>query len=377
MIRGLAALAVCVGHARSFFVTDYAQTAHTLSARLFYLLTGFQQQAVMIFFVLSGYLVGGSVIKAYRQGRWSWSDYLSRRLSRLWIVIAPALLLTLLWDTLGASGHGAPGYSCRWLSLVHSGPCAGSWHYDLSPAAFLGNLAFLQSVLVAPFGSNAPLWSLANEFWYYLLFPLGLQVVLGSRSLKARLVAIAAIAAIALLLPATIMAYGLVWLFGVIAFLALDRPTFARTAATWPVGMGAMILLAGTLLASRAQLRIGNDFVIGAAFAAALPWVARAKAPSALYRRAGFILSEMSYTLYLVHFPLMAWIYFTFLAPGQLTFGATSIVALAVILAVTMVYTFAIWWLFERNTDRVRIFIAEATGERWSRATTRRLDQQQ
>jgi len=35
--------------------------------------------------------------------------------------------------------------------------------YDtLHPSVFVGNLLYLQSILVMPFGSNGPLWSLAR-----------------------------------------------------------------------------------------------------------------------------------------------------------------------------------------------------------------------
>jgi len=175
----------------------------------------------------------------------------------------------------------------------------------------------------------------------------------------ARIVALVLVAAIVWLLPATILFQGLIWLFGVAAFLALDHPAMSRFASSWPVGVTALLVLAGALVASRAQLRFGGDYVIGAAFAAALPFLARAGASWPAYRRIGFILSEMSYTLYLVHFPLMAWIYFTFVAPGQWAFGPASVAALLGILAVVMVYAAAIWWLFERNTDRVRALVAQ------------------
>ena len=48
---------------------------------------------VDVFFVLSGFLVGGSVITATKQGNWSGCRYILRRLTRLWIVIVPALRL--------------------------------------------------------------------------------------------------------------------------------------------------------------------------------------------------------------------------------------------------------------------------------------------
>ena len=88
-----------------------------------------------------------------------------------------------------------------------------------------------------------------------------------------------------------------------------------------------------------------------------VPWLARAGAASTLYRRVGSMMSEFSYTLYLVHFPLLAFIYFTFVAPAQLPFGVGSIAVLTGILVIVLAYAWAIWWLFERNTDPVRGFI--------------------
>ena len=354
MIRGLAALEVCIGHLRGFFLVDYQQTGGGLTTRLFYLVTGLHHQAVMIFFALSGFLVGGSVVRLKRRGKWRWDDYLLRRMCRLWIVIVPALLLTLGWDLLGTRLDPA-AYQGAFYPQLLSGPVNGN---DLSPMAFLGNLLFLQKILVNCFGTNGPIWSLANEFWYYLLFPLGLQAVMRAQSPMARIVALVLIAAICLLLPGSILTYGLIWLFGVAAFLALDHNATARIASSRPVGIAALLALAAALLASRAQLHFGSDFVIGAAFAMALPFLARAGASSRAYRRTGFILSEMSYTLYLVHFPVLAWIYFTFAAPGQWAFGLVSVATLAAILLVVVGYAAAIWWLFERNTDRVRALVA-------------------
>ena len=50
--------------------------------------------------------------------------------------------------------------------MVRSGPI------DLSWRTLLGNGAFMQDILVSTFGTNSPLWSLSNEFWYYVLFGL-------------------------------------------------------------------------------------------------------------------------------------------------------------------------------------------------------------
>jgi len=44
----------------------------------------------------------------------------------------------------------------------------------LTVRVFFGNLFFLQTILPPCSAPMELLWSLANEFWYYLLFPLGL-----------------------------------------------------------------------------------------------------------------------------------------------------------------------------------------------------------
>jgi peptidoglycan/LPS O-acetylase OafA/YrhL len=170
-------------------------------------------------------------------------------------------------------------------------------------------------------------------------------------------VAIALIVMICLPISWLTLSYLLIWLFGVAAFLALDHPAISRFVLDRRVGLAGLAVLAVALAANRELGRPGY-FVTGAAFAVALPWLTRAGARSTSYRRAGFLLSEMSYTLYLVHFPLLAWIYFVFVGPRQWAFGLASVGALIAILLVVMIYAAAIWWLFERNTDRVRAFVA-------------------
>lgn len=171
LLRGLAALLVCAGHLRAFLMVDFGLiTSPTILDHMFYFTTGLGHQAVMVFFVLSGYLVGGSVLTAYQSGRWSWMNYTLRRMSRLWIVLLPALVLTLALDSLGR--HWFPlGYEGRFQALYNSGPTLAA-PADLRAITFLGNVFFLQTSEVHRLGTNGPLWSLANEFWYYALFPL-------------------------------------------------------------------------------------------------------------------------------------------------------------------------------------------------------------
>jgi len=132
-----------------------------------YVLTGAGHQAVIIFFVLSGFLIGSSVWRKTGQQRWDWRDYLLHRLTRLWLVLIPALVLCALWDAIGLHSHAAP--------LLYTGQVLNHVTFDVQSThnwgTFFGNLFFLQDTVTRTFGSDGPLWSLANEFWYYLLFP--------------------------------------------------------------------------------------------------------------------------------------------------------------------------------------------------------------
>src|SRR5258708_2565612 len=108
MARGIAALLVCVPHLRVVDFIDYGvlELKPALQDKLFYFLTGQGHNAVMIFFVLSGFFVAGSVAGDFERGTWSWKKFAARRLSRLYVVLVPALLLTLFWD--GVSQSIAP-----------------------------------------------------------------------------------------------------------------------------------------------------------------------------------------------------------------------------------------------------------------------------
>src|SRR6202030_1593882 len=96
---------------------------------------------------------------------------------------------------------------------------------QITPGIFLGNLFFVQTILCRTFGSNGPLWSLANEFWYYVLFPLGLFAGLAWAKYSPR-------RAISLTIPAFFVAAFvgsgvllgfMIWLAGCILVLAYSK----------------------------------------------------------------------------------------------------------------------------------------------------------
>ena len=127
MLRGIAALLVLCGHLRAFVFQSFVDLERSgvhpgIAVKAFYATTGLGHQAVMIFFALSGFLVGGKALDDILQRKFSWPRYMLRRLTRLWLVITPALLLTLLFDSAGTALTHGVGYDGRYYDLYSSGP---------------------------------------------------------------------------------------------------------------------------------------------------------------------------------------------------------------------------------------------------------------
>ncbi len=209
-IRGIAALVVMFDHCHNLFFVDCGTALRSSGhPHLMYLLYAFGsagREAVVVFFVLSGYLIGGSVFRSLDHGRWSWKSYLTHRFVRLWLVLIPALVLCAFWDTARIALGGARGAGL--LDAVHA--------EGITLKLFLSNVFFLQSVRTTTFGSDRVLWSLAAEFWYYMLFPLGLLALRRSVAVRARVAYAAGFLLIAVFVGRPLIGLFPVWLYGVL-----------------------------------------------------------------------------------------------------------------------------------------------------------------
>ena len=268
----------------------------------------------MVFFVLSGFLISASVIKRHFLNTWSWYDYILDRSSRLYVVLIPGLLLGLLWDKSGSSLFGSTG--------LYSGPFVSlglvNVQNQLSPKVFLGNLFFLQTIVCPTFGSNGPLWSLANEFWYYVLFPVSLSAGLAwakGRFGTATFFSLIALS-LAVFLPTEISTAFFIWLSG--CALVLTYSKFRLMNKTWRAAylvIASSILIAclGSARTGHSE-RAGSDYAVALAFALFLFGILQVDfgKPQSSYVRVGHWVAGFSYTLYVVHFPfvffLRAWL---------------------------------------------------------------------
>jgi len=362
LVRGLAALAVMLGHLRNLFFVDLPEIRGHSSPLLMiiYFVTGFGHEAVMIFFVLSGFLVGGTVLRGRMDQKWSWSFYASNRLTRLWVVLIPALLLGAIWDQSGIVVFGTHGI---YGGLAQDNVVRFAVLPRLSGSVMLGNALFLQGIVTPTFGTNGPLWSLSFEFWYYVLFPLiVLAFPLGRKvGWSTILYATGAIAVVFFTGEQTSL-YFLIWLLGgAINLVPISSGQLARLY----IGIATVALLS---VLAVFKFRPGfagypHDFVVGVASVALIYALLRSPARSTvgLYPRTARRLASLSYTLYVVHLPVLAFLS-AWLARQRWQPDAIHIVAGGVFAICILAYAFVIAHFTEYRTSAVRARVSAAIG---------------
>lgn len=288
LIRFSAAMVVFLGHLAGTRFTN----------GLFWQFSNYMDEAVTIFFVISG-LVIGYVVLGRGESR---DDYVVARVARIASVAIPALLATAVLDAAGRAIR-PDAYSAIWgFSTEHA------W------LNYLGALLFLNRIWYAdlPVGSNLPYWSLNFEVWYYVLFGIAAFARGRARWLWLLLAAAFCGPTILVLLP--------VWLLGVLAW---------RIVAARRLGPGAgLALFLGSLVAVVAYEAVGgrvalglpdlpavlnrpdalHDYVVGVlfaanlvGFAAAAPWLGRLIMPIAGPVRWA---AGATFTIYLFHLPV-------------------------------------------------------------------------
>lgn len=353
LVRAAAAFLVLLSHWKVLFLLDYPEIPrHHSWFALPYILCDAGHEAVLIFFVLSGYLVGGSVLRSLDSGSFQWRTYLTHRLVRLWIVLIPGLLLCLLWDGIalhtGHRFHLLPNGDRHRIDLLAS----------LSPRIFFGNLFFLQTILVPVFGSDSALWSLANEFWYYILFPLCLLALRRGPALR-RVLSLVLLVAFCWMARIVLPLFPL-WLAGAaLALLPVPRIGSAARAvsAALYIPLVFVFIVLGRIHGLSDLSGLLLDYLFGALTALFLWTVLSAQQPATdstavrVIRRSAMF----SYTLYVVHIPPLLLVSEMISGPIRWNPADLRHVALAVaILAAVVLYAFVIASFTEFRTVRVR-----------------------
>ena len=143
VIRFVAALMVVFCHSRNDFFLPYGELSpeqQTPLSMAFYALGRLGHEAVIVFFVLSGFLVGGAGLKRIFNQSFNLKSYAIDRLVRIYLPLISSIFLFLV--------------TCIILRKPFDIICA------------IGNLLNLQESFVEPL--VGPYWSLAYEMWFYI-----------------------------------------------------------------------------------------------------------------------------------------------------------------------------------------------------------------
>lgn len=192
-------------------VLVYFYHAGHFSGIRFPVLSELGQEAVVVFFVLSGFVITFSAMAKPTTAR----SFALDRLARLWSVMLPALALTVVADLLGQSlalevyGALQPYDLFKWVASIGIN------------TAFMSQIWFLS---IWP-GSNGPFWSISYEFWFYVIF----GIAMFARG-KSRLLLLGA--AVVIAGPAILGAFP-VWVLGVALFLHLRSHPGASKHVAW------------------------------------------------------------------------------------------------------------------------------------------------
>jgi len=289
LVRFAAAIAVFICHI----------SGQRFTGGLFWQSEPYGDEAVDIFFVLSGFVIAYVASRSETDAR----TFAIARLARIYSVALPALIATFVLDAVGRSLH--PDYYAEWWGY-HT--LSNGWAVEfVTSLFFVGHLWWLHMGQ----GSDLPYWSLSYEAWYYAFFGL----FLFGGTYRALLVAVAALIA-----GPNIVALFPLWFLGVLTF----RLCSTRHIAHW-LGLALLMAAFGAwitweIAANRYHLRhIGpttwvqrdqllQDYVVGSLFAVHLIGFAAIShwmAP-ALERFARPVrwVAGATFTIYLFHVPI-------------------------------------------------------------------------
>ncbi|MGI4842607.1 MAG: acyltransferase family protein [Janthinobacterium lividum] len=348
-LRSLAALQVVAAHLRGELFPSLKTVADpSLWYQGLAFFTGFSHIAVVIFFLLSGWLVGGSLLNKLGEPNCMIS-YAIDRLTRMWIVLVPAFVLTLAIGTI--------------TQTVDPGRISYAPDNEYSWSTFWGNLFGLQGMAVPRFGGNFSLWSLANEMWYYALFPLLLLPVIAQRGIT-KVAGLAACALIGYLLLFDLMLYFLIWLLGVLfSRIRIEMGRAARFVLIIVIlGLAVHFRLSGSI-GTLVAATFTEDLLFSVLFLCLLSSLQfpadRARMGNRLAKLAG-LLAPFSFTLYVIHYPLIHLAEFLHGPAGTQTLSTSdpaSLLVYAALFAAIVVFAYLFHLPFEAHTYRLRRFV--------------------
>jgi peptidoglycan/LPS O-acetylase OafA/YrhL len=334
----------------SMLVFTYHLTSWKIFGFGFHLSTDLGQNAVLVFFVLSGYVIAYVTDAKERDPR----TYLVSRFARLYSVCIPALLLTLVLDSAGMSLdpeiYDANAHSQTVVRLFTSFLFLNQiWNFTITPL------------------SNGAYWSVAFEFWYYMIFAAAVFLRGGKRLTLVILLLAFVGPRILILLPMWLLG---VWIYHIQKKNALDGRLWA---ALFPISLLAFLWLlpgdgpahglvaemkgkfadgyidlAGIPIFIRPIMSFPADYLFAATFALTIvsshAFFSRFKRQESLIRLIR-LCASYTFSLYLFHIPLLSFY------RALLNHDPNSLISFSALVIATLGSVVVLGWYTEHKKD--------------------------
>jgi peptidoglycan/LPS O-acetylase OafA/YrhL len=269
---------------------------------------------VDVFFVISGYLITGLLLKEHQESRFSLIKFYERRARRIFPALAVVLAVTVLIEF-------AVGYPAQ---------VASTSKYGVASALSLANIALWRGTDYFDTASNVKpflhLWSLGVEEQFYLVWPLLLAALVRTRFFFL-MVAIACLASLASseMLVVThgksvfYLPWFRAWELGLGCLLAMfesrgwaGERVLSDRLAEGAASVGVMLIVGSAILLTSRSPFPGLNAVAPVAGSALVIWAGSRSTPltgfiSRLLASRPFVyIGLISYALYLWHWPLLS-----------------------------------------------------------------------
>lgn len=335
---------------------------------------------VLIFFLLSGFLISTSVLNKKDHATYRFRDFFSDRFCRIYSAYLPALMFVALVDAVSITMLDYRDLGA--LADTHADVATMRANFTL--ASWIGNLLMLQrspvikmvevahitdGSLVEPFGSAGPFWTISIEWWIYMAF--GYLAYFWARNLRLTPVQ-KAFFGFSFLTPLYFAAGGtdecltVLWAIGCLAsFIFIKMPSMvghwrpnlsngrfvgimlsiAAVFAVLAIGRLGMIRSHSGSFANFMELQFAF-FVSGCFFAILFALGGIRQSPQWLSNGVRFI-ADYSYSLYLTHATVFIFLLICFPEQQNNWYFAAFAIIIAQGVAIIM------WYLFERHHKKL------------------------
>lgn len=318
-MRGLAAITVAIAHVVQFYIVRFYPDT-------FIYITFAAQSSVMVFFSMSGFLIGKSIqSNTDKNGVFKLSVYAESRFKRIYPPLILSIGIVVLFS------YVAP-HVFDVLNSFFSPTGKGTLNdkFNFQPIQILSILTFTNGILTPAIPFNQPLWSLPLEVWYYALA--GLLFTKKPLSIISALVIFSCISSFKF----GFLMYSIVWFSGLGASYAPPvKGRLKSLVISIVVGLALLTIYCGFLFADKMITLEYYNASFGLFFT------------SFMYvylvvfnNRVSYLnkTSKYSYTLYITHYPIF---YFIFGAFESLVINNLLISAIAGVVSLSIALLFA------------------------------------